>query len=85
MDIKVSESTNNYGRLFYKCRGCGAFKWVGNDDIVSLPENAINSSGYLKDDIQAIKHQVQANGEFFNMVVKIAVCMYLVLLYIVLK
>lgn len=85
MEMKVSESSNNYGRMYYKCKFCGEFKWVEKTDIISTPYNEGNSSIVAKEDFEAMRTDIKAVGEYFNSAVKIGVIMYLVLLYVVLK
>lgn len=59
MEIKISESMNNYERLFYKCRP---------DDVMTLKDNQDGGSVGLDDEIRSLKQLVKENGDFVAVV-----------------
>lgn len=82
-DVKVS-AKNNPGRPFYKCLGCGAFDWIAVEEMMMADGNQWSQelqedNSDMANTFAKLKDSVEAFVKFGEVVVKVVVVMYLVL------
>jgi len=73
-EIRISDTLTNSGRPYYKCRFCGYFAWMNEDDIVRSAEEVVAEQRM----IVIVKETLDEFVKYIKIVVKVAVIMYFV-------
>lgn len=90
LEVRVSESSNNPSRLYYKCRICEYFRWLIEDDVKRGDyEDEVNQgqpfSPRIGRELCDLKEQVHMLQEMVIKFAKIGFILCLVILVVCIK
>lgn len=82
-EIKISGSTANPNKLYYKCKACGKFGWVADADMKNEVAAVVDGVREMADGIADVKEKLGSFVKFMEMVVKMTWFMYIVMVILV--
>ena len=79
--VKISYTMKNPRRLFFKCRQCDFFAWLKEEDIIRVGDELEVEQG----GIAAVTSRLDDLVNFIKVIMKMALIMYFILLFVVSK